>query len=109
MKDPLQSMQRELETCRLRMLELDKKLAELPADFGPEILTFYGNLLAKERTFQSRMALALASPPPKNVSKFRVTLAAVLLKYFFTGWSSCNSCGHGQQIHKFHSRFKSHH
>ena len=82
MKDSIQSMQRELKASRLRMLELEKKLAELPADSGSEILTLYGNLLAKEKKFQSRMKLAIARPPPKKVPKFRIILAALLLIYF---------------------------
>lgn len=64
------------------MLELEKKLTELPADSGPEILTLYGNLLAKEKKFQSRMKLAIAPPPPKKVPKFRITLVALLLIAF---------------------------
>jgi hypothetical protein len=62
--------------------ELETKLAQLPADAGPEILALYENLLAKEKKFQAKMTLAMAPPPPKKVPKFRIAIALVMLAYF---------------------------
>ena len=82
MKDPTQSMLKELETSRGRLLELERKLAELPTDSGPEIVMLYGNLLAKEKKFQARMTAALTpAPVQKKVPKFRITLAVLVVIY----------------------------
>ncbi len=83
MKDPVQSIQKQIADSRKRELELQAKLAALPADAGPETLTLYQNLLAKEKKFQERMTLALAPPPErkKNLPVVRITLVALALAY----------------------------
>jgi hypothetical protein len=82
MKDAVQSMRRDMESSRMRMRELETKLAALPADAGPEILALYEKLLAKEKKYQARMALALAPPPAKKASKLWAALALLMLVFF---------------------------
>ncbi|MES2626321.1 MAG: hypothetical protein V4628_13640 [Pseudomonadota bacterium] len=82
MKDPAQSIQREITKSRTRVLELETKLTELPSDAGPEIVSMYEKLLAKELKYQDRLTVALAPPPsPKKAPVIRIAVAAVLVLY----------------------------
>jgi hypothetical protein len=81
MKDPVQSMQEQMQSSHRRAKELETKLAQLPADAGPEISNLYEKLLAKEKKFQAKMALAMAPLAPKKVPKLRIVIALMILAW----------------------------
>ena len=83
MKDVVQKMQKEIAKSQLRVKDLETKLAELPAEFGPETAALFKQQLASEKKYLEKMLLALAPPTSKKVPKFRIAIAALLLVYFF--------------------------
>lgn len=80
MTDVIKKIQQGIDASRMRTRDLQRKLAALPDDSGPEVRVLYEQQLAKEKKYQEQMALAMVEPPQKKKSSaFRVLLVIVLL------------------------------
>jgi hypothetical protein len=74
-------MQEQMDSSHRRAKELETKLAQLPADAGPEISNLYEKLLAKEIKFQEKMTLAMAPLPPRKTPKLRIGFALLIVAW----------------------------
>jgi hypothetical protein len=81
MKHVVKKIQQGIAASQIRSKDLQKKLAALPDDSGPEVRVLYGRQLAKEKKYQEKMTLALTADPPQNKkpSLFRILILTLLL------------------------------
>lgn len=79
MTDVVKKIQRSIAASQVRSKDLQAKLAELPADSGPEVRVLFERQLAKEKKYQEQMRLAMAEPPQKKTSIARIAIAAALI------------------------------
>ncbi len=88
MKHVVKKIQQGIAASQMRTRDLQKKLAALPDDSGPEVRVLYERQLAKEKKYQEQMTLALTAEPPqkKKSSLFRTLLLIaifMILVFFF--------------------------
>jgi hypothetical protein len=89
MKHVVKKIQQGIAASQMRTRDLQRKLAELPDDSGPEVRVLYERQLAKEKKYLEQMTIALAEPPPKkklSVSRILVLTLLLLILVYLLGF-----------------------